>query len=81
MIKMNGIASPSWSTASFGDAANTSPGELAALGEHLHNCRGSRGNLFTLRCIAESTNGFFASRFVTTLAVATLLIGACALVM
>jgi hypothetical protein len=81
MMKMDVIASPSWSTASFGEAANTSPLELAALGEHLHNCRGSRGNLFTLRCLAESTNGFFASRFVTTLAVATLFMGVCALVM
>ena len=76
-MKMDAIATPSWSTASFGDTANTSPGELAALGEHLRHCRGSRGNLFTLRCLAESMNGFVVQRFVTTLAVATLCIGLC----
>jgi hypothetical protein len=76
-MKMDVIATPSWSTASFGDTANTSPVELAALGEHLRHCRGSRGNLFTLRCLAESMNGFVAQRFVTTLAVATLGIGLC----
>ena len=35
----NGPAGPNWSTASFGDAVDTSPMELSALGEHLHLCR------------------------------------------
>ncbi len=85
MMKTDAISVHSatgWSTSSFGNTANTSPVELAALGEHLHHCKGSRGKLFALRCMAESANGFVAARFVTTLAVATLLIGAsCALVM
>lgn len=81
MMKIDAIASPSWSTASFGSDADTSPVELAALGEHLHHCRGSRDSLFTLRCLAESMNGFVMSRFVTTLAVATVVIGICAAVL
>ncbi len=80
-MKIDVIASPNWSTAAFGNNADTSPMELAALGEHLHHCRGSRGSLFTLRCLAESMNGFVVSRFVTTLAVATLVIGLCAAVL
>ncbi len=64
-----------WSTASFGDSVDTSPMELAQLGEHLGRCHVSRGRWFTLRCIAESMNGFVAPRFVTTLVLAALLIG------
>jgi hypothetical protein len=37
---------PHWSTASFGDTADTSPMELSALGDHLDLCRGLRGRLF-----------------------------------
>jgi len=81
MMKIKLITSPRWSTASFGDNADTTPVELAALGEHLHHCQGSRGNLFTLRCLAESANGFVAPRLFTTLAVAAVLIGICAVVL
>ncbi|APW40149.1 hypothetical protein RD110_25525 [Rhodoferax koreense] len=80
-MKIDAITSPNWSTASFGRDADTSPMELAALGEHLHHCRGSRGSLFALRCLAERMNGFVVSRFVTTLAVATVVIGVCAAVL
>ncbi len=69
------ISSPSWSTASFGDTARTSQPELSALVEHLDRCKRLHGRLFTLYCAAESMNGFVATRFVTTLAVASLLIG------
>ena len=65
-----------WSTASFGAAADTSPMELSALGEHLHLCRGLRGRLFGLRWRAEAMHGFVAPRFVTTLVAVALLIGA-----
>ena len=75
------IASPFWSTASFGQAVDTSPMELSALGEHLDQCQGSRGRLFTLRCVAETMNAFLASRFVTTVVVFALLIGIASLVM
>ena len=68
-------APPCWTTASFGDNAETSPMELSALGEHLHACKGSRGRLFALHCVAETMHGFVAARFVTTLVVVALLIG------
>ena len=54
--------------------------ELSALGEHLDRCKASHGRLFALRCAAEAMNGFVSARFVTTLVVVTLLIGACSLV-
>ena len=69
------LAAPAWTTASFGDSADTSPMELSALGEHLHLCKGSRGRLFALHCVAETMHGFVAARFVTTLVVVALLIG------
>ena len=75
------VATPSWRTASFGDSADTSPMELHELGDHLDRCKGSRGRLFTLRCVAETLNAFVAPRFVSTLLVVTLLIGAGTLVM
>ncbi|HET7525034.1 MAG TPA: hypothetical protein VFK10_03750 [Burkholderiaceae bacterium] len=68
-------AKPPWSTASFGDAAETSPLELSVLGDHLDSCKRSHGRWFALQCAAERMNGFVAARFVTTLTVATLLIG------
>lgn len=78
-MKSKAIAPPLWRTASFGDSPDTSPLELAALGEHLDCCRGSRGRLFTLHCLAEALNGFLASRFVTTLVVVAILAGVIAL--
>lgn len=74
-MKSKAIAAPLWRTASFGDAPDTSPIELAALGEHLDLCIGSRGRTFTLRCLAESLNDFLASRFVTILGVVSILLG------
>jgi hypothetical protein len=56
-----------WATASFGHDADTLPVELSALGEHLGQCQGQRGPLFSLHCLAEATHGLLASRFVTTL--------------
>ena len=56
-----------WATASFGHVADTQPLELSALGEHLGQCKGQRGRLFSLRCLADATHGLLASRFVTTL--------------
>ena len=64
-----------WSTASFGNAADTTPMELSALGEHLDTCHGERGRLFGLRCKADVVRGFVATRFVTSLLAVALLIG------
>jgi hypothetical protein len=69
-----------WSTASFGGNADTSPMELSALGDHLGRCKQHHGGLFAVRCGVDLVHGFVASRFVTTLAVLTLLIGALLLV-
>lgn len=73
-MNTHAITSPSWSTASFGDTADTSPMELSALGDHLDRCKGSRGRLFVLQSVAETLNSFVAARFVTTLVVVALLI-------
>jgi hypothetical protein len=75
-MKANAIANPSWTTSSFGGTVDTSPIELSALGEHLHNCQGLQGRLFALRCAAETMNGFVSARFVTTLVVVALMLGA-----
>jgi hypothetical protein len=72
---------PNWSTSSFGDAAASQPMELAALGEHLSLCQGANRRWSTLRYVGDTMHGFVASRFVTTLAVAALLIGATLLVL
>lgn len=66
-------ASPRWSTSSFGSPADTSPVELATLGEHLNRCTGQRGALLALRCVAEALNDFAAPRVITTLALFALL--------
>jgi hypothetical protein len=63
-----------WSTSSFGASADTSPGELSSLGEHLGLCRSSQSRSFRLRCAAETLHGFVAPRFVTSLVLASLLL-------
>mgnify|MGYP003439122765 FL=1 len=69
------LISPSWTTSAFGDAADTSPMELSALGEHKDSCNGSRGRWFKLRCAVDAMHGAVAARFVTTLVVLAALIG------
>jgi hypothetical protein len=61
----------SWSTASFGGNADTSPMELMSLGDHLGVCKSAHGHLFAIHCAAETMRGFM----VTTLVVLLLLIG------
>lgn len=80
-MNTNDIVTPSWSTASFGDAADTSPMELAALGEHLDLCNVSHGRVFALHCFAETMMGFVAARFVTTLVLVALMIAVGSLVL
>jgi hypothetical protein len=72
---------PSWSTSSFSDAVDSSPMELSVLGDHLGRCKESNGRMFTVRCFAESLNGVLAGRLVTTVVVATVLIGGGSLLM
>jgi hypothetical protein len=70
-----------WSTAAFAEPPDTTPMELDALGEHYGRCQEGRGRWFSLQCVAETLHGTVAPRFVTTLFVATVLIGAGALVL
>jgi hypothetical protein len=64
-----------WSTSSFG-APLAAPGdELSTLGEHLHACRDRGRRLFAVACGAEAMHRFVASKFVTTLVVAAVLLG------
>jgi hypothetical protein len=61
---------PRWSTASLGDAPDSSPMELSALKDHVHVCHGLSGRLFAMSCRAEAVHGFVAGRFLTTLVAA-----------
>ena len=71
-------ATPTWSTSSFGDRAQTLPMDLTALGEHMDACKGAQHRLFNLQCAGETLNRFVAARFVTTLVIATCVLGAAA---
>lgn len=74
-----GAAAP-WSTTANADPSHTAPMALALLGDHVQQCRTPRGAWVLLRHAAVATHGFVASRFVTTLALAAvLLIGAATL--
>lgn len=70
-----------WSTAAYSEPPETTPMELDALGEHYGLCQQGRGRWFSLQCMAETLHGTVAPRFVTTLFVATVLIGAGVLVL
>lgn len=79
-MNTHAISHSSWSTASVDRKMDTSAMELLALGEHFARCQGSRGRLFALRCAAEATHGFVATRFVTTLVVVAALFASVACV-
>lgn len=79
-MKSQTISGSAWTTASFGGTADTSPMELSALGDHLDDCRKKQGTWFVVRCFADRFHQFMASRFVTTLFVATVFMGAVALI-
>ena len=78
-MKSRTISSSAWTTASAGTTADTSPMELSALGDHLNDCRKTQGGWFLVRCFGDGLHQFMASRFVTTLFVATVLMGTVAL--
>ena len=59
---------PHWSTSSFGSPADTSPMELAALGEHLNRCVKRHGLFSRLQCVGDALNDFAAPRVMTILA-------------
>ena len=71
--------SPAWTTASLGHDADTLPGEMSSLGDHLSACQGLRSRWFELQCLAEATHSLLAARFVTSLVGIVLLCAAAAL--
>ncbi|MDP2371417.1 hypothetical protein [Rhodoferax sp.] len=73
-MKTNTVTTPIWTTASFGNDADTSPVELSALGAHLNACQQPNARLLALQCAAQAFHGFVTTRFVTTLVVALALV-------
>jgi hypothetical protein len=69
-----------WATASIADAADTTPGELSALGAHVDRCNGSRGRMFAFQCAADGLIGFIAPRFVTTAVIVAVVFGVASLI-
>lgn len=78
-MKISTVSSSPWTTSSLGSTADTSPMELSALGDHLDDCRKTQSGWFFVRCFGDSLHQYMASRFVTTLFIATVLMGAVAL--
>lgn len=71
---------PSWSTASFDSAADTSPMELSALGQHVRQCSRRGGTWSALVGGAGDLHRSLLARFVTSLALLAVLVGAAAMV-
>lgn len=71
---------PSWSTASFGNAAATLPMELTALGQHMQQCSRPGGTWLALSGRVSALHRGLLARFVTSLALLAVLVGAAAMV-
>lgn len=80
-MTIHSLPSSIWRTASFADSSHATSVDNSALGEHLNACRRCSGSLFAFQREAELMHGFFASRFVTTLALIAVIIGLCSLVL
>lgn len=65
-----------WATSSFSDTAQTSPMDLAALGEHTAQCSVQGGRMVAMRCGAGRLLGFVTARLVSTVAVLAAVLGA-----
>ncbi len=68
--------SPLWSTASFGDAADTTPQELDELRAHLAQCSAPDRRWVSLRCAAASLHRIVMTRLVTTATLVVAVVGA-----
>lgn len=68
-------ATPMWSTSSYGQATDTTPMELSALGEHLATCNGDGARSVAMRCGAHSLRGFVMSRLVSVMVLVAFVIG------
>jgi predicted NAD-dependent protein-ADP-ribosyltransferase YbiA (DUF1768 family) len=69
-----------WSTASFGDAADTSPMEMTELGQHMQQCSQPRSHWLLLRSGVDSVHQGLVARFVTSLALMVALVGTAVMV-
>lgn len=70
---------PSWSTASFDNAASTSTMDLSALGQHVQQCSRPGGAWSALSGSAGDLHRGLLARFVTSLALLAVLVGAAAM--
>jgi hypothetical protein len=75
------IVAPRWSTTCQGDSTDTTPMDLSALGDHVSHCRAASSRFSGLHCLVHAVHAMAASRFVTTLALMAVLIGALLLVL
>jgi hypothetical protein len=75
------VAAPLWATSCDGESTETTPMELAALGEHLNQCSGTSARMVAVQYVALRLHGFVTARLVTTLAAGAALIGLCVLVL
>ena len=71
---------PSWSTASFGNAAAASTMDLSALGQHMQQCSRPGGAWLALSSRVSALHSGLLARFVTSLALLAVLVGAAAMV-
>lgn len=71
---------PSWSTAAFDNAADTSPMELSALSQHVRQCSRRGGAWSALVGSVSDLHRGLLARFVTSLALLAMLVGAAAMV-
>jgi hypothetical protein len=55
-------------------AADAALFDPTRLGQHIRQCAFARGPLHRLRCVAEALDAFLAPRFVTTLALLTMVV-------
>lgn len=65
-MKHSNTHCPLWTTASFGDSADTSPMDLASLCEHLMLCKRAQTRVHRAKHIANAVSQFFSARVVTT---------------
>lgn len=77
----DGNLTPRWETSSSQQTANTPPAELETRVKQLAECEWMPRRVFALRCAAEDFYGYTVGHFVTSVVVATLILGIALLVL
>lgn len=80
-MSTHSMPTTTWHTASFADHLEPTSVDTSALGAHLDVCKRCSGSWFKLQRGAELVDGFFAGRFITTLALIAMVIGLSSLVL